>query len=274
MKTTAIREFEAIARAMRLSILRMVYRSRGAHIGGSFSSVDILVALYFGVMRIFPRRPNNPNRDRFVLSKGHGIAALYAALAERGFFSKKLLDTYCADGSNLPGHSSRGSVAGVEVSTGSLGHGLSMGAGMALAAKRDGKQYRTFVLLSDGECDEGSTWEAVLFAGQHKLDNLVAIVDYNKWQSFGRTKEVMDLEPFEKKWSDFRWGVKECNGHDFSSLMRAFAKIPFQKGKPSVLIAHTVKGKGWSAIEDTLKSHYLPPTADEYKAAVEEITNS
>lgn len=263
-----------VARAARLAILSMMLKSRGAHIGGCFSSVEILVALYFKVMRIFPKRPNDLARDRFILSKGHGVAALYAVLAEHGFFPKKLLATYCMEGSKLPGHASRGLVPGVEASTGSLGHGLSMGAGMALAAKRDGKQYRTFVLMSDGECDEGSTWEAILFAGHHQLDNLVAIVDYNKWQSFGRTKEVANLEPFVQKWKDFRWAARECNGHDFGALTRALGRVPFQKGKPSVLIAHTVKGKGWSAIEDTLKSHYLPPTADEYKAAVEEITNS
>ena len=167
----------------------MIFTSQASHIGSALSCVDILTVLYFKILAIDPKNPWLENRDRFILSKGHAVAALYATLAERGFFNKKLLKSYCANGSNLPGHASRNCVAGVEVSTGSLGHGLAIANGIALAGKRDKKNYRVFVLLSDGECDEGSTWEAILFAGHHKLDNLVAIVDYNKWQAFGRTNK-------------------------------------------------------------------------------------
>jgi len=266
-------QLQKIARSIRLQVLEMIMRSKSAHIGSSLSAVEILASLYFGIMKINPRNSNDANRDRFILSKGHAVAALYATLAERGFFNKKLLKSYCANGSNLPGHASRNCVAGVEVSTGSLGHGLAIANGIALAGKRDKKNYRVFVLLSDGECDEGSTWEAILFAGHHKLDNLVAIVDYNKWQAFGRTKDVLNLEPFTKKWKDFGWSVKEVDGHDFQEIYKVLRKIPFQKNKPSVVIAHTIKAKGLSFMEDKLESHYRPPTEEEYKIAIKELNN-
>jgi len=207
------------------------------------------------------------------MSKGHAVAALYAALAERGFFHKKLLQKYCANGSNLPGHPVIRSVPGIEVSTGSLGHGLAIANGMALVSKRDKKKYRVFVLLSDGECDEGSTWEAVLFASHNKLDNLVAIIDYNKWQAFGRIKDVLNLEPFAQKWKDFGWVVKEVNGHNSQEIYQSLKKIPFKKNKPSVLIAHTLKAKGLPFLEDKLESHYRPPTEEEYKIGIKEINN-
>ena len=266
-------QLQKIARSIRLQVLEMIMRSKSAHIGSSLSAVEILASLYFGIMKINPRNSNDANRDRFILSKGHAVAALYATLAERGFFDKNLLANYCANGSNLPGHASRNYVSGIEVSTSSLGHGLAIANGMALAGKRDRKKYRIFVLLSDGECDEGSTWEAILFASHHKLDNLVAIVDYNKWQAFGKIKDVLNLEPFTKKWKDFGWSVKEINGHNFREIYKALRKIPFQKNKPSVLIAHTIKAKGVSFMEDKLESHYRPPTEEEYKIAIKEINN-
>lgn len=197
----------ARARRIREHALRMVHRANASHIGTGLSMADILAVLYGGVARVDPTKPRAPDRDRVILSKGHGAAAFYAALAEAGFFEQSRLDTFCQDGSALAGHASH-HVPGVDFSTGSLGHGLSLGCGVALGFKRDGKPGRAFVILSDGECDEGSIWEAVLFAPHHGLDNLVAIVDYNKIQSFGTVKEVLDLEPFADKWKAFRWHVQ------------------------------------------------------------------
>ncbi|MGQ9851552.1 MAG: transketolase, partial [Aggregatilineaceae bacterium] len=210
-------------------------------------------------------------RDRFVLSKGHGCAALYAVLAECGFFPLEWLDTFYQNGSRLPGHATHTHVPGIEVSTGSLGHGLSIACGMALAAKRDGKPYRVFALLSDGECDEGSTWEAVLFASHHRLDNLIAIVDYNKIQSLGRVEEVINLEPLAEKWRSFGWAVREIDGHDVLEIEDALSQVPFEAGRPSCVIAHTVKGKGVSFMEDKLLWHYRSPQGEEYEAALAEL---
>ena len=176
------------------------------------------------------------------------------------------------DGGKLPGHSTRNCVPGVEVSTGSLGHGLPMGAGMALVGKRDGKNYRIFVLMSDGECEEGSVWEAAMFATHHKLDNLVGIIDYNKLQAFGRTNEIMALEPLRDKWTAFGWQVKEVNGHNSSEIEKSLSKVPFKKRKPSLLIAHTIKGKGVSFMEDKLESHYKNLTKEEYKQALKKLS--
>jgi transketolase len=251
--------------------LRMVHEARSAHVGGSFSMADLMAALYGGVLRVDPSRPEWPDRDRFILSKGHACAAFYAALASRGFFPEDWLDTFYRDGGRLAGHASHTGVPGVEFSTGSLGHGLSVATGMALAAKRDGAPWRTFALLSDGECDEGSTWEPILFAPQHRLDNLVAIVDYNKIQSLGRTKDVLDLDPFADKWKAFGWAVREIDGHDMDQVLDALTSVPFVAGKPSCVIAHTVKGKGVSFMEDKLLWHYRNPSAEEYAAAVAEI---
>jgi len=265
------KKYKKIAIEIRREILEMIFSSRTSHIGSALSCVEILTALYFKILNIDPNNPQAQNRDRFILSKGHAVSALYAILASRKFFAKSLLKQFCKNGSSLPGHASHNCVPGVEVSTGSLGHGLTMADGIAMAGKRDKKNYRVFVLLSDGECDEGSTWEAILFAGHHKLDNLVAIVDYNKWQAFGRTKDVLDLEPFADKWRDFGWSAKEINGHNFQEIFKALGKIPFQKNKPSVLIAHTIKAKGLSFMEDKLESHYRSPSEEEYKKAIKEL---
>ncbi len=266
-----IQKFKKIAQNVRLSILEMITKGKCPHIGSNLSAVDILTALYFKILKINPKKPNDPNRDRFILSKGHAAAALYAVLAERGFADKEKLKNYSINGGNLPGHASRGYLPGIEINSGSLGHGLPIANGMALAAKKDKKNYRVFALLSDGECDEGSNWEAILFAAHHKLDNLVVIIDCNKWQAFGRTKDVMNLEPFVQKWKDFGWSVKEADGHDFREIFQALKKIPFEKNKPSVLIAHTVKGKGVSFMEDKLEWHYRNPNEGEYKIALKEI---
>lgn len=249
----------------------MVHRANASHIGGCLSIADILGVLYGGVLRVDPAKPDWPERDRFVQSKGHAAAALYATLAERGFFPAEWLDDYCQDGSRLYGHVTSPPVPGVEVSAGSLGHGLPIACGMALAAKRDRKPTRVFALLSDGELDEGSTWEAILFAAHHQLDNLTAIVDYNKIQSFGATKEVLDLDPLADKWRAFRWGTREIDGHDVDLIGATLAAIPFEPGKPNVVIAHTVKGKGVSFMEHQLAWHYKSPNAEQLAQALREI---
>lgn len=259
-----------MARRVRIQVLHMVHRSGASHVGSCFSMADILAVLYTGILRVRPAQPEWSDRDRFILSKGHGAAAVYAVLAERGFFPKEWLNTYCQNGSKLLGHITCG-VPGVEVSTGSLGHGLSIGCGMALAGKRDKRPYRIFAILSDGECDEGSTWEAVLFAPQHRLDNLVAIVDYNKIQAFGAVKEVLDLEPLADKWRAFNWAVREIDGHDCKQIEGVLTSVPFQPGKPSVIIAHTVKGKGVSFMENQLAWHYKSPDDDQLARALGEL---
>jgi transketolase len=260
-----------LARRIRVHVVRMTSRANSSHIGSSFSMSELLAVLYGGgVLRIDPMRPDWPDRDRFILSKGHGCAGLYAALAEAGFFPLPELDTFYLNGTRLAGHATT-TVPGVELSTGSLGHGLPVGTGMALAAKRAGETHRVFVLLSDGECDEGSVWEAALFAPQHKLDNLVAIVDYNKIQSLGTVKEVMDLDPLADKWRSFRWSVREIDGHDVDAISNALHAVPFEPGKPSCIIAHTVKGKGVSFMEDKLLWHYRAPLNEDRAAALREL---
>jgi len=262
--------YKVLATQIRVHALKMVHRARSSHIGGSLSMADLLAVLYGGVLRVDPSQPGWPDRDRFILSKGHACAAIYAALAERGFFPIEWLDTFYLDGSRLSGHITYG-VPGVEASTGSLGHGLSIGCGMALAGKRDEQTYRVFVLLSDGECDEGSTWEAVLFAPHHHLDNLVAIVDYNKIQSFGAVKEVLDLDPLVEKWQAFGWAVKEVDGHDFKQIENALQSVPFKSEQPSCIIAHTVKGKGVNFMENQLAWHYKHPNDEELHRALAEL---
>ena len=264
-------DYSQISTKIRKKVLEMIHKSNGAHIGSSLSCADILTVLYFKILKINPKDPLAEERDRFLLSKGHAVAVLYATLSRRGFFPEEVLDSYCQDGTKLAGHSTRQAVPGIEISTGSLGHGIPIGAGMALAAKNDSSAYRIFVLMSDGECQEGSTWEAALFTGCHKLDNLVGIIDYNKLQAFGRTSEVLDLEPLVKKWQDFGWQVKEIDGHNFLEIESALSKIPFRKDKPSLVIAHTVKGKGISFLENKLESHYKYFTEEEYQRALKEL---
>ena len=249
----------------------MVHKAGASHIGSCLSMADLLAVLYGGVLRVDPAQPSWADRDRFILSKGHGAAIVYAALAERGFFPLTWLDDFCRDGGKLAGHIIHREVPGVEVSTGSLGHGLSIGAGMALAGKRDRWPYRVFVLLGDGECDEGSIWEAALFAAHHHLDNLVVMVDYNKIQSFGTVQEVLDLEPFAHKWQAFRWSVQEIDGHDHRQIARALSSLPFASGNPSCLIAHTVKGKVVSFMENQLAWHYRSPNAEQLAQALSEL---
>jgi transketolase len=260
-----------LARRIRRHVVVMTHRAKSSHVGTSLSAADVLAVLYGDTLRVDPGNPAWPDRDRFILSKGHGCAGLYAVLAERGFFPLKWLDEFYQDGSLLAGHVTHHGVPGIEVSTGALGHGLSIACGMALAGRRDGHGYRVFALLSDGECDEGSTWEAVLFAGHHHLDNVVAIVDYNKIQSLGTVKEVLDLEPFAAKWTACGWAVREIDGHDVREIHDALSGVPLEPGRPTCVIAHTVKGKGVSFMENRLLWHYRPPDTDECQRALAEL---
>lgn len=267
-----VQRLTLLAKKLRRTILDMIVDAHASHIASSYSIVEILIYLYEYVLTFDHKDPLDSQRDRFILSKGWATSALYALLAEKGFFEKKLLNTYCKDGSKLIGIATRNGIAGIEATTGSMGHGLPIGVGMALAAKLKNLPYRVFVLISDGECDEGSTWEAILQAGHHKLDNLTVIVDYNKWQSFGRVKDILDLEPFVEKWKAFKWSVTEINGHDFSEIATAFSKLPFKKEKPNVIIAHTVKGKGVSVLENRNEWHYKTPTKVEIEIALKELS--
>lgn len=251
--------------------MRMTSLGGSSHIGSVLSVTDILGVLYGGVLNVDSKRPKAPERDRFILSKGHAGAGVYAALAERGFFEIGRLETHCQDGSTLSGHVSHKGIPGVELSTGSLGHGLSVGAGMAYAAKLDEAAHRVFVVLSDGECDEGSTWEPVLFAAHHKLDQLVAVIDYNKIQSLDSVANTLALEPFADKWESFGWAVREVDGHDHAALHEVFAALPFRKGVPSCVIAHTVKGKGVSFMEHQVLWHYRTARGAEFDAAIREM---
>ena len=256
---------------IRKSIVEMNAKAKSSHVGGSLSAADILAALYFRVMSIDPKKPKWEGRDRFILSKGHCCSAIYAALAHRGFFPVDMLGQHCMEGGTMWGHLSLNSVPGSDATTGSLGHGLPIGVGMAMAIKHDKMKGRVFVLLSDGECDEGSVWEAALSAHQFKLDNLVAIIDYNKIQSFGSIKEVLDLEPFAGKWESFGWSVREIDGHDMQQIVDALEGVPFEKGKPSAVIAHTIKGKGVSFMENRLEWHYKSPDSEQYASAMKEL---
>ncbi len=259
-----------LAHAVRLNALKMVHSANASHIGGVLSMADVLAVLYSGTLRVDPENSLWPERDRFILSKGHCCAGVYAALALRGFIPMEELESYGRDGSRLMTHISH-KVPGVEFSTGSLGHGLPFGCGKALAAKRENKQWRTFVMLSDGELDEGSNWEAILFAPHHRLDNLVAIVDNNKIQSLGRVEDVLDLHPLADKFRAFNWAVKEIDGHDHEEIHSALAALPWEPGKPSCLIAHTVKGKGVDFMEGKLQWHYSSPKPDQLQEALRQL---
>ena len=262
-------ELAAVARRVRGGLLEMTSKAQSAHTASSLSCVDILVAAYFDVLKIDPLRPEDPDRDRFIFSKGHASSALYATLAERGFFPRDLLKTFNDDGGHLPEQPSPGCVPGLEAATGSLGHGLPLGVGMALAARIKKQSYGVYVLMSDGECNEGSVWEAALLAPAQKLDNLVAIVDFNKWQATGRSREVMALDPFAAKWAAFGWNALSVDGHDHKALAAALrVRAP---GRPTAIIADTVKGKGVSFMEDDNNWHYRAPDPAELARAKKEL---
>lgn len=262
---------QAFATSIRRASLHMVYRAKASHIGSALSITDIVAVLYTGVLNVDPTQPKLPSRDRFILSKGHACVAVYSALAARGFFPESQLEEYAKDHSSMMTHISH-KVAGVEFSTGSLGHGLPFGTGKALAAKKLGTQWRTFVLLSDGELGEGSNWEATMFAAHHKLDNLVAIIDYNKLQSLTTVDNTLRLEPLAQKFESFGWSAREVDGHDHAELTRLLNQTPWEPGKPSVLIAHTTKGKGISFMENSIDWHYKSPSAEQLAQALEEIS--
>lgn len=262
---------QALALAIRRHAVDMTHRGRSSHVGSVMSMADIIAVLYGSVLRVRPEEPGWADRDRFILSKGHAGAGVYAALAERGFFSTERLKTHYQDGSTLSGHVSHKGVPGVELSTGSLGHGLSVAAGMAYAAKLARAPWRSYCVLSDGECDEGSIWEAAMFASHHKLDNLVAVVDHNKIQSLLPCSETLGLEPFPDKWRSFGWRVEESDGHDHAALGQAFETALSGDGRPTCVIAHTTKGKGVSFMEDSVLWHYRTPQGEEYEAAVAEL---
>jgi transketolase len=261
----------AFAGQIRSKAIEMVHRSKGSHLGGALSMADILAVLYGEILRVNPSDPAKHDRDRFILSKGHACSSLYATLALSGFFPEDELLTYGANGSRLMNHISH-KVPGVEFSTGALGHGLPFGVGKALAAKRRGETWRTFVLLSDGEMDEGSNWEALLHGAHHELDGLTAIIDFNKIQSLGSVCDVLALDPLAKKISAFNWEVREVDGHDHDALRAAFGSIPWKRGRPSCVIAHTTKGKGVDFMENSLAWHYKTPDADQVTSALTQIT--
>ena len=262
-------ELEQIAKSIRAKVVELSHRGETAHLGSSLSCVDILVAAYWGGLNLGPESIDAPNRDRLLLSKGHAATTLYAVLAKRGHFAAELLEGYAKPGSLLAEHPSPG-VPGIEIASGSLGHGLPIGVGMAVASRILGQEHRVVVVMSDGECNEGSVWEAAMFAPVQKLDNLLVVIDYNKWQATGRSNEVMALEPLHEKWRAFGWDADEIDGHDVGALAAAMSATP-SGGKPRALIAHTVKGKGVSFMEDDNNWHYRIPNVDEYRRAVAEL---
>ena len=257
-------ELSRVADRLRFEVTRMIARARSCHVGSCLSVMDILVALYGGVMN---RGSDPDNRDRMILSKGHAAAALYAVLAEYGYFPAAKLEDYLQDGSPFIAHTNTFGIPGVEFSTGSLGHGLAVANGIALAGKMRGRSHRVFVVLSEGDCQEGSTWEAAMFAAHHRLSSLVCIVDHNKIQNYGRVDEVLGLEPLDAKWRAAGWATRSIDGHDMTTLVETLAAAPLEAGRPTALIAHTVKGKGVSFMEDQLKWHYQTPSAEEVEAA-------
>ena len=258
------------ANKIRTLSLQMVNRARASHIGSALSTADIVATLYESVLRINPDEPDWDDRDRFILSKGHACVAVYSALAIRGFIKETELESYGQNYSRLMNHISH-KVPGVEFSTGSLGHGLSFGIGKAFAAKMKGEKWKTYVLMSDGELGEGSNWEAFLFASHHSLDNIVAIVDYNKLQSFSSVEKTLNIEPFSEKLKSFGWEVREANGHDDDELEALLSQTPWVKNKPSILIAHTIKGKGVSFMENSVDWHYKSPDDEQLSTALLEL---
>mgnify|MGYP006410379103 FL=1 len=269
---TNFEDIEQLALKIRKNAVNMTSAGGSSHIGSILSIADILAVLYGSVMNYKAVEPKWKGRDRFILSKGHAGAGVYAALAESGFMPVEKLRTHYQDGSDLSGHVSHKGIPGVEFSTGSLGHGLPVATGMALAAKINRDKHNIYVLMSDGECDEGSNWEAALFAPHHKLDNLVVIIDRNKLQSIHSTEDTLSLEPFVDKWQAFGWNVVDVDGHDHQKLLDACGSMV--TGKPLCIIANTTKGKGVSFMEDNILWHYRSPQGEEYNAAMQELDNA
>ena len=263
---------EEIARLSRISCLTMVHKSKAAHLGSSLSVIDILSVLLSECAKIDKNSPDSIDSDQVVISKGHAAAGTYAVLAHSGFFDVSILDTYCADGSLLSGHVTAGKIPGVPLSTGSLGHGLPFGIGLALARKTNVDKPFVYVVMSDGECDEGTTWESALIANQFQLDNLVVIIDRNRHQSFGDTEKTLSLEPFAEKWKTFNWTVIQVDGHDHNDLKTVLHSVRNQNSsKPTIIICNTIKGKGVSFMEDQVVWHYRPPTDEQLASALVEL---
>jgi transketolase len=272
LKPEALEASELLSRQIRGWLVEITHKKKTAHLASALSCVDILVAAYCGgTLKVEPSTANSPERDRIILSKGHAVGALYAILAYRGFFDEKLLDTWNEDGGKLPEHPSPGCVPGLELATGSLGHGLPCGLGMALGMRIKKLDSKVLVVLSDGECNEGSVWEAAMMAPAQKATNLAVIIDYNKWQATGRSDEVLSLHPLSEKWKAFGWYTLEVDGHNLTELQNAIEDAYRQKDKPTAIIAHTVKGKGVSFMEDDNNWHYRAPTADEVSLALLEL---
>jgi len=266
---TTTEDLSRISREIRGKLVEMSHNAGTPHLGSALSVVDILVAAYWNVLKIDAKKPGDETRDRFILSKGHAATALYVTLALRGFFPKELLDSFAQEGSPLAEQPSPNCAPGVELATGSLGHGLPVGIGLALAARIRKMDYRVFVTMSDGECNEGSVWEAALFAPAQKLGRLTVVIDYNKWQATGRSNEIMALESLPAKWSAFGWKTSEVDGHDIEAITRELRKT--DNDKPTAIIAHTVKGKGISFMEDDNNWHYRIPKSEEVTAARREL---
>ena len=266
-----ITELKLTANKVRKDIVKMITEAKSGHPGGSLSAADVVTALYFKVMRHNPENPKWEDRDRFILSKGHAAPLLYAVLAESGYFEVKELLTLRKLGSRLQGHPDMKRLPGIEISTGSLGHGLSVGNGMAIAGKLNKRGYRVYILLGDGECQEGQVWEAAMTASHYKLDNVTAILDYNGLQIDGPVKDVMNINPISNKWRAFGWYVIEINGHDFKEIFDSFERVKKLKGKPSIIIAHTTKGKGVSFMENVVDFHGKAPTKEQMVQALKEL---
>jgi transketolase len=270
----SLREIQQKANLIRQHAVRMALNagSKGAHIGPGLSIADIVATLYFGVLNHDPKNPGWPERDRFILSKGHGVLGFYPALAEAGYFPVEELETFDTDDSRLAGHPCRNIEFGIEASTGSLGHGLSMGVGMALAARIDGAGYRTYVLVGDGECNEGVIWEAAMLAGQHRLGSLTVVVDHNQMQADGTSDRIIDLRPLADKWRSFRWRVQEVDGHSCAQLLEVLQERQPSESRPLCIVAHTVKGKGVSFFEgDNLWHHNRHFSPEQAERALEEL---
>lgn len=267
-----IAKLETQAKDLRARIIETSYRTGTPHLGSCLSCVDILTALYFAVLRIDPAKPRDTERDRFILSKGHAAPALFQVLAMRGFYPETMLESYGQDGGVFAEHPpTPDHLPGIEAATGSLGHGLPIGLGMALASRVQGHLYNVYAVLSDGECNEGSVWESAMMAASQHVSNLCVIVDFNKWQATGRSREVLALDPLAEKWRAFGWKAVEVDGHNMTALLHAFEQFPSADSKPTAIIAHTVKGKGVSFMEDDNNWHYRIPTAEEVVAAKKEL---
>lgn len=271
MRLSEIQKLKIVSNEIRKNVVTMAYKANSSHVASALSMIDILVVLYFKVLNIDFQNLDDRNRDRFILSKGHASSGLYATLSKKGFFNKSLLQTYCVNGSLLSGHPKKGTLPGIEASTGSLGHGMSLGCGIALSNKNDCINAKAIVLMGDGECNEGSVWETAMFASSRKLNNFIVIIDNNKFQGLGKVSTVTGLYPLSEKWKAFNWNVICINGHNYDEIYEALKNAYVSNNKPTVIIADTIKGKGVSFMENKLEWHYKSPNEEQYKKAMREL---